>query len=128
MSAVEVNVIRWQNNSMPPQVLPAEEEEAFNASAPYGYTRISVFAVQVNSAWFALADWCPKEGMSLWSHAAHEAKEKEEEEALLALPPLLREKFAPGYVTLEARKAQRAAEDAEAVSRRNAMDRVRHDR
>jgi hypothetical protein len=112
-------LIHWQDRSRADVVVMGEDLADFTEFAPYGAIQESVKCVlDVDSGRvYPLVPTCPDDGLARWTLAAHEAVELAEEAEILALPPTLREKFAPGYETVAARKAKRAQEDAEADAR-----------
>lgn len=112
-------LIHWQDTSRPAQVVMGQDAEDFAKFAPYGYAQESVRAIlDVDTGRiYALVPTCPDDGFERWTLAAHEAVELAAEAEILALPKPLRDKFAPGYVTVAERKAKRAQDDAEADAR-----------
>lgn len=112
-------LIKWQDRRRADVVVMGEDLADFTKFAPYGALQESVRCVlDVDSGRvYPLVPTCPDDGLERWTLDAHEAVELADEAKILALDPELREKFAPGYETVAARKARRIQEDAEADQR-----------
>lgn len=112
-------LIKWQDRRRADVVVMGEDLADFTKFAPYGALQESVRCVlDVDSGRvYPLIQTCPDDGLERWTLAAHEAVERADEAKILALSPELREKFAPGYETVDDRKARRIREDAEADAR-----------
>lgn len=116
MEIQQVHVARYESGEQ--RVITTEEMAAFQSDAPYGYTLSAASALLVNGTWYVLASPTPVEP---WTLAAYEKGEKERDEAIAGLPQAQRDVLFPGHLTLEERRAKRAAEDAEAEARAAAL-------
>lgn len=118
-----VQLISWERGSVGAglhglvSVLLPEDSEDFQREAPYGYALRDVRAVEADGRIYPLVPECPDDGLVPWTLAAHDAAQRTEEAQIVALPAELRQRFAPGYESVDDRKARRAREDAEADAR-----------
>lgn len=119
MIIITAVLITWQDKNRPRQVVVPHDFDDFERFAPYGYSRDVARCIVDTSEdrYYPLDPTCPDDGLERWTLAAHEAVERADEAKILALDPELRAKFAPGYETVDDRKARRIREDAEADAR-----------
>ena len=119
MNTFRALLIHWQDRSRADVVVMGEDLADFTKFAPYGALQESARCVlDVDSGRvYPLVQTCPDDGLERWTLATHEAIERADEVGILALDPSLRAKFAPGYETVDDRKARRIREDAEADAR-----------
>jgi len=82
-----------------------------------GFRRGSALCILVEDRWFALAEWCPAEGIPRWTLAEYEASLLRDEADILALPEALRNRTFPNYEPVAARRARRDQEDADMQAR-----------
>jgi hypothetical protein len=119
-------LIQWQPGSEGARrfgsvtVLRTEDEQDFDASAPYGYTKMSCRSLVVDGRVYPLHESTPDAGYAvteLWTRDRHEEAEEAEEAVLMSLSEDQRAFLRPGYVPVADRRAKRAAEDAAAEER-----------
>lgn len=112
-----VTLIRYhQATGGASSVLAPEDNDAFNTTAPGGFSRGDARVIEVEGRYFELAADCPEDGYALWTaDAPPEIAARDRD--VLSLPPDLRERLFPDYQTWDERIAQKRIDDAEMLER-----------
>lgn len=103
------------------EVIPDEHSAAFGLRAPHGsWSRDVARCIVIDGRAYPLAPDCPEEGLGTWTPTVQDARDAEEDAALVSLPEALRKRLAPGWRPSAERVAERVAEAARVASERDA--------
>jgi len=111
-----MNLVQPQSGAAPYLVEPADM--AAHNDAQLGPAQLeSVRVLDVSGALYVLHSACGRGPLPPFDVAAVLAEEEALDAAIAAIPPVAREKLAPGWEPIAVKRAKKAADDAEAQVR-----------